>query len=84
MTIGKQATGGRCPTVGCIHQRVCADRITLVHFFFHRNLLLLYEHFVATLRRMGFTVATGEFGADMQVTIANDGPVTVILDTETL
>lgn len=44
----------------------------------------LYEHFVATLRRMGFTVATGEFGADMQVTIANDGPVTVILDTETL
>lgn len=44
----------------------------------------LYEHFVATLRRMGFTVATGEFGADMQVAIANDGPVTVILDTETL
>lgn len=44
----------------------------------------LYEHFVATLRRMGFTVATGEFGADMHVAIANDGPVTVILDTETL
>lgn len=44
----------------------------------------LYEHFVATLRRAGFTVATGEFGADMQVSISNDGPVTVILDTDSL
>ena len=40
----------------------------------------LYEGFVAALRGRGFTVATGEFGADMQVTIHNDGPVTLILD----
>ena len=40
----------------------------------------LYESFVAALRTRGFTVATGEFGADMQVTIHNDGPVTLILD----
>ena len=40
----------------------------------------LYERFVAALRERGFTVATGEFGADMQVAIHNDGPVTLILD----
>ncbi len=44
----------------------------------------LYEHFVATLQGLGLTVATGEFGADMQVEIHNDGPVTVILDTDQL
>ena len=33
------------------------------------------------LRRLGLTVATGEFGADMQVSLVNDGPVTIVLDT---
>ena len=42
----------------------------------------LYEHFVAHLRALGFTVATGEFGADMLVEIHNDGPVTIWLDTD--
>jgi D-aminoacyl-tRNA deacylase len=40
----------------------------------------LYEGFLAALRRRGLTVASGEFGADMQVEISNDGPVTLILD----
>jgi D-tyrosyl-tRNA(Tyr) deacylase len=40
----------------------------------------LYERFVAALRSRGLEVATGEFGADMQVEIHNDGPVTLILD----
>ncbi|HEX6105288.1 MAG TPA: D-aminoacyl-tRNA deacylase [Gemmatimonadales bacterium] len=40
----------------------------------------LYESFVAALRARGLEVATGEFGADMQVAIHNDGPVTLILD----
>lgn len=40
----------------------------------------LYERFVAALRSRRLTVATGEFGADMQVEIHNDGPVTLILD----
>ena len=44
----------------------------------------LYEQFVATLQGLGLTVATGEFGADMQVEIMNDGPVTIILDTDQL
>lgn len=40
----------------------------------------LYEAFVQNLRDTGFTVATGEFGADMQVELVNDGPVTIWLD----
>lgn len=40
----------------------------------------LYERFLEALRRLGFAVAAGEFGADMQVEIHNDGPVTLILD----
>jgi D-tyrosyl-tRNA(Tyr) deacylase len=40
----------------------------------------LYEAFVAALRARGLRVETGEFGADMQVEIHNDGPVTLILE----
>jgi D-tyrosyl-tRNA(Tyr) deacylase len=40
----------------------------------------LYQRFVAALRDRGLEVATGEFGADMQVEIHNDGPVTLILE----
>lgn len=41
----------------------------------------LYEQFSADLRALGFTVANGEFGADMQVALVNDGPVTIWMDT---
>jgi D-aminoacyl-tRNA deacylase len=37
----------------------------------------LYEQFLAALRERGLTVASGEFGADMQVELVNDGPVTI-------
>lgn len=40
----------------------------------------LYERFCATLRDRGLAVATGEFGAMMQVTLVNDGPVTLVLE----
>ncbi len=40
----------------------------------------LYERFIAALRARGVETATGEFGADMQVELHNDGPVTLILD----
>ena len=39
----------------------------------------LYEHFVAAARALHPQVATGEFGADMQVALVNDGPVTIPL-----
>ena len=44
----------------------------------------LYEKFVALCRDKGFHVETGEFGADMQVASVNDGPVTILLDTNEL
>ena len=45
----------------------------------------LYEQFVEECRKMGVkTVKTGEFGAMMKVTLANDGPVTIILDSDNL
>jgi len=40
----------------------------------------LYERFVASLRERGITVATGEFGAMMDVELVNDGPVTLWLE----
>ena len=40
----------------------------------------LYEAFIGELRGRGLEVATGEFGAMMQVHIVNDGPVTLVLD----
>lgn len=40
----------------------------------------LVDEVVADLRRRGLTVATGVFGADMQVALVNDGPVTLIVD----
>lgn len=41
----------------------------------------LYELVVGLLRQRGFAVLTGEFGARMLVEIANDGPVTILLDS---
>jgi len=44
----------------------------------------LYELFISRCRELGFEVETGVFGAEMQVYSQNDGPVTLILDSETL
>jgi D-aminoacyl-tRNA deacylase len=41
----------------------------------------LYQQFVNGLRALGVPVACGTFGADMQVTLTNDGPVTLVLDS---
>jgi len=39
-----------------------------------------YDEFVEKLRQSGLTVQTGQFGAHMQVSISNDGPVTLLLE----
>ena len=45
----------------------------------------LYMHFVEKLRAAGVPdVQTGSFGADMLINIANDGPVTILMDTDAL
>ena len=42
----------------------------------------LYEDFMEHCRQRGFDVQHGEFGADMQVDSLNDGPVTILFDTD--
>ena len=48
----------------------------------HETAVPLYEAFVAALSKgLGRPVGTGEFGADMKVSLVNDGPVTICMDT---
>lgn len=43
----------------------------------------LYERMIAQLQMdLGKPIATGRFGADMQVSLVNDGPVTILMDTQ--
>jgi D-aminoacyl-tRNA deacylase len=45
--------------------------------------ILLYEKFISQLEKeLNKKVATGEFGADMKVSLINDGPVTIIIDSK--
>ena len=44
----------------------------------------LYEYVISQCRMAGFPVETGVFGADMKVSLINDGPFTVLLDSENL
>lgn len=44
----------------------------------------LYEQFLAECQRLGFPPQHGQFGAHMQVASVNDGPVTMIVDTDDL
>jgi D-tyrosyl-tRNA(Tyr) deacylase len=43
----------------------------------------LYEHLVAAIKARGVPVAAGRFGAHMAVSLVNDGPVTIVLDSDT-
>jgi len=42
----------------------------------------VYEHFLSCLKQTGLPLLTGEFGADMKIDHVNDGPVTLIMDTD--
>ena len=42
----------------------------------------VYEHFVSEIKARGIPLITGEFGADMAIDHVNDGPVTIIMDTD--
>lgn len=42
----------------------------------------LYEYFNEQLRAEGYIVQTGIFGADMQISLVNDGPVTILMESE--
>lgn len=44
----------------------------------------LYERIIDRCRNSGYEVQTGVFGADMQLTLTNDGPFTIVLDSDEL
>ena len=58
------------------------NRPSYIHAAGHDLAIPLYERFMDQCRQRGFTVAHGQFGADMQVASVNDGPVTILFDTE--
>jgi D-aminoacyl-tRNA deacylase len=65
-TLYGDTTKGRRPTWNAAAPRSVAEPVV--------------DAFVAALRELGANVATGIFGADMQVELTNDGPVTVLLE----
>lgn len=42
----------------------------------------LYEYFINAVKNSGYCVKTGKFGADMKINIVNDGPITLVIDSE--
>ena len=59
------------------------NRPSWIHAARHEVSVPLYNSFCDKLRRLtGLKVDTGEFGADMQVELVNDGPVTICMDTK--
>lgn len=60
------------------------NRPSFIHAGSPEHANLLYEKFVALCRAQAVTVETGEFGADMKVSLENDGPFTIILDSADL
>jgi D-tyrosyl-tRNA(Tyr) deacylase len=49
----------------------------------HETALKLYEQFVSmSVQKLGKKIAKGIFGADMKVSLTNDGPVTIIIDSK--
>ena len=66
---------------------LCADwrkgrRPSFVHAAAPQQAQALYEYFIEQLRKRGIRVATGSFGAMMDVHLINDGPVTFVLDSK--
>ena len=67
-TLYGDCSHGRRPYVGNAMEPVSANE--------------MYEKFVAYIREQGIHTETGEFGADMKVSLTNDGPVTIILESK--
>ena len=81
--------GGCCEMMVVSQFTLCAEckgqnRPSFIKAARPETAIPLYEKFVSSLKDLGFVVKTGEFGADMKVSLLNDGPVTIILDTQKL
>lgn len=86
MNLDVSATGGALLVVSqfTLHAKTKkGTRPSFVHAAHPDQAIPLYEHFVDQLKfSSGCEVQTGEFGAMMQVSLVNDGPVTILIDTK--
>jgi D-tyrosyl-tRNA(Tyr) deacylase len=86
MNLSLQDTGGEALVVSQFTLMASykkGNRPSYIHAAPPAVAIPLYEYFVAQLQQtLGRPVPTGQFGADMQVTLTNDGPVTIVMDSK--
>ena len=86
MNLSLQDTGGEALVVSQFTLMASykkGNRPSYIHAAPPAVAIPLYEYFVAQLQKaLGRTVPTGRFGADMQVSLTNDGPVTIVMDSK--
>ena len=86
MNLSLQDTGGEALVVSQFTLMASykkGNRPSYIHAAPPAVAIPLYEYFVAQLQQvLGRTVPTGRFGADMQVNLTNDGPVTIVMDSK--
>ena len=86
MNLSLQDTGGEALVVSqftlmALYKK--GNRPSYIHAAPPAVAIPLYEYFVAQLQQtLGRPVPTGQFGADMQVSLTNDGPVTIVMDSK--
>ena len=86
MNLSLQDTGGEALVVSQFTLMASykkGNRPSYIHAAPPAGAIPLYEYFVAQLQQtLGRPVPTGQFGADMQVNLTNDGPVTIVMDSK--
>ena len=86
MNLSLQDTGGEALVVSQFTLMASykkGNRPSYIHAAPPAVAIPLYEYFVAQLQQaLGRPVPTGRFGADMQVSLTNDGPVTIVMDSK--
>ena len=86
MNLSLQDTGGEALVVSQFTLMASykkGNRPSYIHAAPPAVAIPLYEYFVAQLQQtLGRPVPTGQFGADMQVSLTNDGPVTIVVDSK--
>ena len=86
MNLSLQDTGGEALVVSQFTLMASykkGNRPSYIHAAPPAVAIPLYEYFVAQLQQtLGRPVPTGQFGADMQVNLTNDGPVTIVMDSK--
>jgi D-tyrosyl-tRNA(Tyr) deacylase len=86
MNLSLQDTGGEALVVSQFTLMASykkGNRPSYIHAAPPAVAIPLYEYFVAQLQQtIGRPVPTGQFGADMQVSLTNDGPVTIVMDSK--